>query len=276
MAWIPFRAPFMATGLSLSAGAAQHGTALAAGPPRVIYNLANKQNDSEIINAAKTHIYFADALVAAKKRGVEVRGLLDARESARSYERPIVDELRGAGIPLEIERHADGNGIMHIKVLVTDSAYAVGSYNWSRSATTENDEILEIGTDPATVAAYQRVVTGLLDQHTENRVASPGVATTAATVYDYTEAPAHIGERASVRGRVIDVHPTARGTVFLDFYADYKTCPFSGVIFADDAQRFGNLSRYEGKTVDLTGIISSCRGRAEIKLSNPSQLVPTD
>jgi phosphatidylserine/phosphatidylglycerophosphate/cardiolipin synthase-like enzyme len=175
----------MAIGLSVSAGAVQPGTTLADGSARVIYHLANRQNDNEIIaliRAAKTRVYFAtyiftlpdiaDALVAAKKRGMKVRGLIDARESARSYERPIVEELRGAGIPLESQRHVDGDGIVHIKALVTDSAYAVGSYNWSRSATTENDEILEIGTDPATVAAYQRVLQGLLDHYAENRVPS--------------------------------------------------------------------------------------------------------
>jgi len=73
---------FRAIALPLSASAAQQGTALAAGSARVIYNLANRQNDNEIIaliNAAKTRVYFvmyiftlpdiANALVAAKKRG---------------------------------------------------------------------------------------------------------------------------------------------------------------------------------------------------------------
>jgi hypothetical protein len=103
----------------------------------------------------------------------------------------------------------------------------------------------------------------------------PSSAATPAALYDYFEAPAHIGERASVRGRLIDVHPTSRGTAFLDFCVNYKSCPFSGVIFADDVQKFGNLSLYEGKTGALTGIISSYRGRAEIKLSDPSQLAST-
>jgi hypothetical protein len=31
-------------------------------------------------------------------------------------------------------------------MLVTDKAYALGSYNWTEAATTLNDEILEIGT----------------------------------------------------------------------------------------------------------------------------------
>ncbi len=283
MARIPSWALFVALALSLSAGA-MPGTALAADSPRVIYNLATRQNDKEIIaliDAAKTRIYFAmytftlpdiaDALVAAKQRGVEVRGLLDAHESTRSSEAPIVEKLRRAGIPLETARHADAEALMHIKAMVTDSAYAVGSYNWSRLGTTENDEILEIGTDPATVAAYQRILKGLLDQYAENPVAPQSVAARPAVVYDYTEAPAHIGERASVRGRIIDVHTTSHGTVF-DFCANYRTCPFSGVIFADDERKFGDLSRYSGKTVALTGIISSYRGRAEIKLSDPSQL----
>lgn len=95
-------------------------------------------------------------------------------------------------------------------------------------------------------------------------------------VYPYTEAPAHIGERASVRGTLVSVYTSPRGTVFLDFCADYRTCPFSGVIFADNAEKFGDLSRYVGKTVTLTGVISSYRGRAEIKLSSPSQFAVSE
>jgi phosphatidylserine/phosphatidylglycerophosphate/cardiolipin synthase-like enzyme len=142
-------------------------TAPAAGAVRVIYSLDAKQNDQEIIalvNAAKTRIYFAmyeftlkdiaDALVAAKKRGVEVKGLVDSGEAAKSYDKPIIDELLAAGIPVETEKHASGNGIMHIKAIVTDSAYALGSYNWTSSATNVNDELLEIGTDPTLRQTY--------------------------------------------------------------------------------------------------------------------------
>ncbi len=151
---------------------------------RVLYSLDKKQNDQEIIaliNAAKTHIYFAmyeftlrdiaDALVAAKRRGVEVRGLVDAVESANAYDRPIIAELTAAGIPIETERHADGNGIMHIKAIVTDSAYALGSYNWTSSATSENDELLEIGTDPTLRRTYETILKRLLTEYSENAAA---------------------------------------------------------------------------------------------------------
>jgi PLD-like domain len=271
------------------AAAPSRGIAPATDPPRVIYSLAKRRDDKEIIaliNAARTHIYFAmylftlrdiaDALVAAKRRGVDVRGLVDAGESATSYEAPIIAELRRAGIPIEAERHADGNGIMHIKAMVTEGAYAVGSYNWTESGTRENDELLEIGTDPAAVAAYERVLKRLLDRYAGNSAPAPRAPARPVACWDTTEAPAHIGEHACVSGRLVRAYTSAGGTVFLDFCENYKGCPFSGVIFADDATKFGDLSRYAGKTVTLTGIISSYRGRAEIKLSDPGQLAPSD
>ena len=264
---------------------AQTVTAPPAGSTRVIYSLDQKQNDKEIIaliNGAKTKIYFAiyeftlrdvaEALVAAKKRGVEVRGLVDAGESSNSYDKPVIKLLTDAGIPVETEKHADGNGIMHIKALVTDSAYAMGSYNWTGSATTENDEILEIGTDPALRQAYENILTKLLDAYRGTSAAAGAAAPVSAGTIDYTEAPAHIGEYASVRGTLVDAYTSASGTVFLDFCKSYKTCPFSGVIFADDAKQFGDLSRLAGQTVTLTGKISSYQGKAEIVLSDPSQL----
>ena len=75
-----------------------------------------------------------------------------------------------------------------------------------------------------------------------------------------------------MRGLLVDAYTSASGTVFLDFCKSYKTCAFSGVIFADDAKAFGDLSRYAGKVVTLTGKISSYQGQAEIILSSPSQL----
>lgn len=261
-------------------------SAPAPGTTRIIYSLEQKQNDKEIIaliQAAKTKIYFAmyeftlkdiaDALVAAKQRGVDVRGLVDSGESANSYDKPIITELLDAGIPLVTEKHATGNGIMHIKAIVTDSAYALGSYNWTNSATTINDEILEIGTDPTLRQTYEDILTKLLDTYRGNKAAAGAAATVSAGTIDYTEAPNHVGETASVRGTLVKVYVSKSGTVFLDFCESYKTCPFSGVIFADDAKKFGNLSDYQGSVVTLTGNISSYQGKAEIVLSNQNQLM---
>lgn len=263
---------------------AQTVTAPAAGAVRVIYSLDEKRNDKEIIaliDAAKSSIYFAiyeftlkdiaDALVRAKQRGVAVRGIVDAGESSNSYDRPIIEELTGAGIPVVTEKHASGNGIMHIKALVTDKAYALGSYNWTNSATTVNDELLEIGTDPTLRQTYEDILKKLFTRYQSNAAAG-AAAPVSIGVIDYIDAPRYIGDMASVRGTLIDAHTSKSGTVFLDFCTSYKTCPFSGVIFADDAKQFGDLARYAGQGVTLTGKISSYQGKAEIILSSPSQL----
>ncbi|OGG78367.1 hypothetical protein A3A36_01355 [Candidatus Kaiserbacteria bacterium RIFCSPLOWO2_01_FULL_52_12b] len=264
---------------------AQTVSAPAADTVRVLYSLDQKQNDKEIIaliDSAKNHVYFAmytftlqnvaDALVEAKKRGVDVRGIVDSEQSSNSYGAPIIKILKDGGVPVVAERHASGNGIMHIKAIVTDSAYAIGSYNWTNSATTINDEILEIGTDPALRQAYENILKKLLDAYKGNSAAAGAAAPVSIGIIDYTEAPKHVGEYASVRGTLVDAYTSASGTVFLDFCKNYKTCPFSGVIFADDAQKFGNLSRYAGSVVTLTGKIASYQGKAEIILSDPSQI----
>jgi hypothetical protein len=75
-----------------------------------------------------------------------------------------------------------------------------------------------------------------------------------------------------VRGTLVDAYTSASGTVFLDFCKSYKTCPFSGIIFSDDVKKFGDLSRYNGTAITLTGKISSYQGKAEIVLSEVSQL----
>mgnify|MGYP001567354374 CR=1 FL=1 len=264
---------------------AQTISAPAAGSVRVVYSLSEKRNDQELIaliNAAEEHIYFAiytftlpsiaDALVSAKKRGVDVRGVVDSEQSRNSYGAPITAKLLDADIPLVTEKHATGNGIMHIKLLVTEQAYAFGSYNWTKSATTINDEILEIGTDPALRQAYENILKKLLEAYRGNSAAAGAAANVSIGTIDYADAPAHVGEYASVRGTLVKAYTSASGTVFLDFCKSYKTCPFSGVIFADDVKRFGDLSRYDGATITLTGKIVSYEGRAEIILSDPSQL----
>ena len=260
-----------------------------AAPPkdsvRVVYSLDKKRNDMELIaliDAAEDHIYFAiytftlpsiaDALVAAKKRGVMVKGIVDSEQSSNSYGAPIIAKLQTADIPVVTEKHATGNGIMHLKLLVTESAYATGSYNWTKSATTINDEVLEIGTDPELRQAYENILKRLLETYKGNSAAAGAAAAISVGTIDYTEAPAYVGEYASVRGTLVRAYTSASGTVFLDFCKSYKTCPFSGVIFADDAKQFGDLSRYEGSTVTLTGKISLYENKAEIILSDPSQL----
>ncbi len=260
-------------------------TAPPPGSIRVVYSLDQKQNDKELIaliEGAKSHIYFAiytftltdvaEALAAAKKRGVDVRGVVDSGQAAEKFSAPVMEILQNAGIPIVVEKHPSGSGIMHIKALVTDQAYALGSYNWTSSATNINDEILEIGTDETLRKTYEHLLLQLLDAYQGNTAAANAAASRSIGTIDYTEAPKHIGETASVRGTLIEVFTSKTGTVFLDFCESYKSCTFSGVIFSSDAKKFPDLESYVGQQVTLTGKISSYQGKAEIILDSPSQL----
>jgi DNA/RNA endonuclease YhcR with UshA esterase domain len=60
--------------------------------------------------------------------------------------------------------------------------------------------------------------------------------------------------------------------VFLDFCKRYRTCPFSAVIFADDAKQFGDLSKFVGKEITVSGKISSYQSRPEIIIRTPDQI----
>jgi hypothetical protein len=278
-----------------AAGAAPENASVvapAAGTTRILYSLSAKRNDQELIAliaAARSHIYFAiyeftlsdvaDALVAAKERGVDVEGLVDAGEAASSYDALLIAKLKNAGIPVTPEHHPDGNGIMHIKALVTESAYAMGSYNWTESATAENDELLEIGTAPDLVAVYTKIIKGLIDEYASAPPGSPtgtggeaAANTTPSGTYAYTDAAKHVGEYARITGTLVDAYTSASGTIFLDFCANYKSCPFSAVVFADDAKAFGDLSRFAGKSLTLTGRITAYQGQAEMVLNDPSQI----
>src|SRR5207237_8136614 len=72
------------------------------------------------------------ALVAAKKRGVDVRIITDRGKLDDRNQRAALDTLRLAGVPIKINRH---DGLMHMKqVVVDDRANAAGSMNQTSSA----------------------------------------------------------------------------------------------------------------------------------------------
>lgn len=88
----------------------------------------------------------------------------------------------------------------------------------------------------------------------------------------YTEAPNHVGEYVCVVGKVDHTYTSRKGTTFLNFCPDYKTCPFGAVIFSSNAIKFTNPKQYEGRIVEITGLIRSYQGRPEIILDDPSQI----
>ncbi|WP_255988080.1 phospholipase D-like domain-containing protein [Chitinolyticbacter albus] len=93
----------------------------------------------------------AEAIVAAHRRGVAVRVVTDDDKALDAGS--DVDWLRNAGVPLACDR---SSAHMHHKFAVIDGRWLInGSYNWTRSAATTNEENLVVCNDPGLVHAFQ-------------------------------------------------------------------------------------------------------------------------
>ena len=141
-----------------------------------VYYNQDHQLNQEIINAireADKFVYFGvytftrndikEALLAAKYRGLKVIGITDKNQYRdQDLQKKIIDELKKAEIPVYFQDHL---AIMHLKVLVTDKAYASGSFNWTSAATNLNDEILEIGHDETIRQKYQGILEEIFEKY---------------------------------------------------------------------------------------------------------------
>lgn len=89
---------------------------------------------------------------------------------------------------------------------------------------------------------------------------------------DFRQAASRAGENACVTGYVLRAYTSRSGNTFLDFCQDYRSCPFTSVIFASDHAKFGNLETLAGRKVELRGLISIYRNQAEIIVHDPWQI----
>jgi phosphatidylserine/phosphatidylglycerophosphate/cardiolipin synthase-like enzyme len=98
----------------------------------------------------------AIALIAAKRRGVDVRVMAD-REQTFSGEASRIPDLVQAGIPvtLEVRYQSAHNKVMVIDAATADAAVITGSYNWTHAAQSKNAEnVLILRHNPDIANAY--------------------------------------------------------------------------------------------------------------------------
>lgn len=98
----------------------------------------------------------AHALIAAKRRGVDVQVLAD-REQVFGADASRIPDLAGAGVPvtLEVRYQSAHNKVMIIDAGTTDAAVITGSYNWTYAAQYKNAEnVLILRHNPDIAQAY--------------------------------------------------------------------------------------------------------------------------
>lgn len=152
-----------------------HYKPLAARDVTIYYNQDHQVNVevTRAIQNADKFVYFAiytftredirDALLAAKYRGLEVRGIMDKKQSlGLDGQRAIMNELQKAGIEIILNDHSY---IMHLKTVVTDKGFVSGSYNWTASGTNLNDEIIELGTDEDIRKQYEKIIKDIINRY---------------------------------------------------------------------------------------------------------------
>ena len=86
------------------------------------------------------------------------------------------------------------------------------------------------------------------------------------------QAADHIGDSACVAGKVLHVSDGPSGVTFLNFCADYRTCPFTVVVFPRDLRHVGDVRQLAGKDIEIQGQIKAYDGRPEIILREARQL----
>jgi phosphatidylserine/phosphatidylglycerophosphate/cardiolipin synthase-like enzyme len=127
----------------------------------------------QLYDRAERYIYVAvygltspqavKALVAAGKRGVDVRILTDRERLKDPKQRAALAALREAGIPVKINRH---DNLMHLKqVVIDDEVNTNGSMNHTTSGNRFNDERVDVIRDHAvSVQAREKFISMWKDQ----------------------------------------------------------------------------------------------------------------
>ncbi len=114
-----------------------------------------------IIRGAKKYIYIptfvltekrvTEELINAKKRGVEVKVIIDALNASSKYSKHQI--LRDNGVSVKTENYA---GKMHSKSMIVDDEYVlIGSMNFSYSGENKNDENLIVIKDSELAKFYK-------------------------------------------------------------------------------------------------------------------------
>jgi hypothetical protein len=91
--------------------------------------------------------------------------------------------------------------------------------------------------------------------------------------YTPEEAPKHVGEIATVTGKVDAFHQSGKGNIFLNMGGKYPNQTFTAWIPSASAAQFPNAAQYEGQTISVSGKIILYQGKPEIKVTSPSQIV---
>lgn len=122
-------------------------------PEELLINVINESKKTlDIAIYSLTYPDIVKAIQQAKKRGVTVRIISDKIQSAGKTQKQALKLVKNAGIPIKINKHS---GLMHLKLVVSDEkVVTTGSFNYSKAASTTNDEVLLVIRDASIAVSW--------------------------------------------------------------------------------------------------------------------------
>lgn len=147
--WLTFSTGAAVAAPSIDAGFSPEGSA----QQLVLRTLDDARESIRLMGYSFTSPDVVKSLVAAKRRGVDVRVVIDDRGNRSRASQSAMNVVVNAGIPLRTNGQYK---IMHDKVIITDGQNVqLGSYNYTRSAAESNSEnALVVREVPALTQTY--------------------------------------------------------------------------------------------------------------------------
>ena len=90
------------------------------------------------------------------------------------------------------------------------------------------------------------------------------------------EAAKHVGELVIVQGKVEQIVLTVNLTSHINFGGLYPNHVFTATILKARQSFFSGVKGYEGKVIQVRGVVRLYRGKPEIVLNDPDQISAPD
>ncbi|EDI8948950.1 phospholipase D family protein [Salmonella enterica] len=147
---------------TIEAGFSPEGTA----QQLVLKTIETAQQEIRLMGYSFTSPEVVRALISAKRRGVDVKVVLDEKGNRGKASVAAMNLLVNAGIPV---RTVSKFKILHDKVIIADGRHTeVGSFNYSRAADKSNSEnALVVWDDPVVAQKYMNHWTSRWAQGTD-------------------------------------------------------------------------------------------------------------
>lgn len=85
------------------------------------------------------------------------------------------------------------------------------------------------------------------------------------------EVKEHIGDSLTIQGYVADVYISEKVS-YLNFENKFPKNVFTCAIFSSQSDLFGDVSKYKGKVVEVTGKITTFKNKPQVILNFPEQI----